>query len=126
MEMWLTNGTDATLTGLDVQNCVMLKGDPEFSRQTNPNRLQRKPYTACRSAEGNRWVITAWEPGGRVWANQKVPCIHSDPRFPDCPPGKTKRLRGWLSFYQGSDVQAEIRRIEGTGWRKRETLPRQP
>jgi hypothetical protein len=26
-------------------------------------------------------------------------------------------LRGWLSFYQGPDVEAEFRRIDQTGWR---------
>ncbi|MHC4176756.1 MAG: hypothetical protein ACYSWU_04575 [Planctomycetota bacterium] len=126
MEMWLTNGTEATLTGLDVQNCVMLKGAAGFCGQTDKNKLLRKPYTACRSADGKRWVITAWEPCGRVWANAEPPCMHSDPRFPDCRPGQTRRLRGWLSFYQGTDIQAELRRIEGTGWREREKLPRQP
>jgi hypothetical protein len=117
MEMWLTNGTQSTLTGLDVQNCVMLKAVREFSQQSNANKLERKPYMACRSPEGKRWVIVAWEPCQRVWANPEVPCMHSDPRFPDCPPGQTKRLRGWLSFYEGDDIQAELRRIEATGWR---------
>jgi len=126
MEMWLANGTDRTLAGLDVQDCVMLKGAPEFLGQGGAKTVERKPYTACRSAQGNRWVITAWEPCGRVWANPKVPCIHSDPRFPDCRPGQTQRLRGWLSFYEGTDIQAELRRIEGTGWREREKSPRQP
>ena len=35
----------------------------------------------------------------------KCPCLHSDPRIPDCAPGKTQRLRGWPSFYEGEDVQ---------------------
>jgi hypothetical protein len=118
MELWLRNGTDARLTGLDVQNCVMLKGAPEFSRPGSAKRVEQKPYVACRSADGNRWLITAWEPCGRIWANPEVPCIHSDPKFPDCAPGETQRLRGWLSFYEGGDIQAELRRIEGTGWRK--------
>ncbi len=118
METWLANGTQRTLTGLDVQNCVMLKGVPEFSGQGGDHKLEQKPYMACRSAEGNRWVITAWEPCGRVWANPKVPCMHSDPRFPDCRPGERKRLHGWLSFYEGEEIEAELRRIDGTGWRK--------
>ena len=32
--------------------------------------------------------------------------------------GETKRLRGWLSFYEGSDIEGELRRIERTGWQK--------
>jgi len=118
MEIWLRNGTDATLTGLDVQNCVMLKGAPEFSRRADGKRVEQKPYVACRSTDAQRWLITAWESCGRIWANPQVPCIHSDPRFPDCAAGETRRLRGWLSFYEGDDVQAELRRIEATGWRK--------
>jgi hypothetical protein len=47
-----------------------------------------------------------------------VPCLHSDPQIPDCPPGETRRVRGWLSFYEGSDVQAEFNRIEALGWHK--------
>ena len=119
LEMWLTNHTDVALTGLSVQNCVMFKGAPEFAAQANDNKVDRRPYSACRSAKGDRWVITAWEPCQRVWANAECPCMHSDPRFPDCPPGRTQRLRGWLSFYEGTDIDAELRRIEAMGWRGR-------
>jgi hypothetical protein len=28
------------------------------------------------------------------------------------------RLRGWLSFYQGTNLSAELRRIDRTDWRK--------
>jgi hypothetical protein len=118
MEMWLRNGTKQKLTGLDVQNCVMLKGAPEFAARTNENKVYRSPYAACRSAKANRWVITAWQPPHRTWGNQRCPCLHSDPRFPDCPPGRTVRIRGWLSFYQGDDVQAEFERIDRS-WRRK-------
>lgn len=117
MEQWLTNGTDRTLTGLKVQNCLMLKGASEFAQLTDENKVLDAPYAACRSPEGNRWVIIAWEPCWRPWPNAKVPCLHSDPQFPDCRPGETRRLRGWLSFYEGTDLKAELARIESTGWR---------
>ena len=117
MEQWLTNGTDRTLTGLRVQNCLMLKGAPEFAQLTDDNKVLDAPYAACRSPEGNRWVIIAWEPCWRPWPNAKVPCLHSDPQFPDCPPDQTRRLRGRLSFYEGTDLKAELARIEATGWR---------
>lgn len=120
LEMWLTNGTSETLRGLRVQNCVLFKGAPEFAEQTNDNKLFAPPYAACRSKEADRWVITAWEPCRRVWGNPPCPCMHSDPQFPDCPPGRTVRLRGWLSFFAGKDVAAEFRRIDATGWRERE------
>jgi hypothetical protein len=118
MELWLTNGTTQTLRDLRVQNCVMLKGAKGFEQQTNDNKVFSSPYVACRSSAGNRWIITAWEPCHRVWANAPVPCLHSDPKFPDCAPGEARRLRGWLSFYEGTDVEAEFRRIEQTGWRE--------
>jgi len=119
MEMWLTNGSDEMLSNLRVQNCIMFKGAPEFAGQTNENKVFSAPYAACQSSRSHRWVITAWEPNFRTWGNPPCPCMHSDPQFPACAPGETKRLRGWLSFYRGDDVQAEFRRIDATGWRKR-------
>ncbi len=117
MSMWLTNGTSETLSDLRVQNCVMLKGLTGFTEQTNDNKVFAAPYVACRSKEGSRWVITAWEPNHRAWGNAPCPCLHSDPKFPDCPPGETRKLHGWLSFYEGDDVQAEFRRLDTLGWR---------
>jgi len=117
MELWLKNGSDATLSDLRVQNCVMLKGAKGFEAQTNENKVFASPYVACRSEDEKRWIITAWWPCQRAWANAPVPCLHSDPQFPDCAPGETKRLQGWLSFYEGNDIKAEFRRIDQTGWR---------
>jgi hypothetical protein len=119
MELWLMNGTKETLRDLRVQNCVMLKGAKGFEQQTNDNKIFASPFVACRSSDGKRWIITAWEPCHRTWANAPVPCLHADPKFPDCAPGETKRLRGWLSFYEGTDVEAEFRRVDQTGWRRR-------
>lgn len=117
MELWLTNGSKEKLSDLRVQNCVMLKGAAGFEKQTNDNKVFSGPYVACKSPDGKRWIITAWDPLHRGWANAPCPCLHSDPKFPDCAPGETKRLRGWLSFYEGSDIEAEFKRIEKTGWR---------
>ena len=117
-EMWLKNGTTDTLTKMRVQNCVMLKAAPEFNALTNTNKVVSKPYTAARSEDGRHWVITAFEPCDRPWDNPKVPCIHSDPKFPDCAPGKTTRIRGWLSFFEGTDIQAEFKRLDHLGWRE--------
>ncbi len=118
MELWLRNGTQETLTGLRVQNCVMLGYAPGFAAQTNENKVFQPPYAAVRSDDGRRWIITAWEPVQRCWGNEKCPCLHSDPQFPDCPPGETRRLRGWLSFCEGDNVNGEFARIDATGWRK--------
>ena len=117
MAMSLTNGTAEPLSDLRVQNCVMFKGAAGFESQTNDNKVFDEPYAACRSDDGQRWVITAWTPCHRPWGNAPCPCLHSDPIFPDCPPGKTVRVAGWLSFYEGTDIQGEFRRIEATGWR---------
>jgi peptidoglycan/xylan/chitin deacetylase (PgdA/CDA1 family) len=119
MELWLTNGTKHKLTDLRVQNCVLLKGARGFEEQTSANKVLSSPYAACRSSDGKHWVITAWEPCQRTWDNPQCPCLHSDPKFPDCAPGQTVRVRGWLSFYQGTDLQAEFRRIDLAGWRHR-------
>jgi hypothetical protein len=115
MELWLRNGTDQTLTAMRVQMCVMLGATAGFDAQTNANKVFAKPFVACSSPDKKRWIITAWEPCQRAWGNPPVPCLHSDPQIPDCPPGETRRVRGWLSFYEGSDVQAEFKRIE-TVW----------
>ena len=118
MELRLTNGTKETLRDLRVQNCVMLKGMRGFAAQTNENKVFTAPYVACRSEGGHRWIITAWEPCDRVWGNPPCPCLHSDPKFPDCAPGETKTLRGWLSFYEGTDIQAEFRRLDSLNWKQ--------
>lgn len=117
MEMWLTNGTSETLSDLRVQQCVMLRGAAGFEEQTNDNKLFRGEYACCHDPSGRRWVISAWTPGNRTWGNAPCPCLHSDPKFPDCPPGETRRLRGWLSFYEGDDIDAELRRIDALDWR---------
>jgi hypothetical protein len=118
IEMWLANGSQETLRDLIVQNCLMLKGTPEFAAQTNANKVFSPPYAACKSDRSNRWVIIAFEPCHRAWGNPPCPCLHSDPQFPDCPPGQTRHIVGRLSFYDGADLTSELRRIDATGWRK--------
>jgi hypothetical protein len=113
MELTLFNGTKERLSDLRVQNCVMLKGAAGFTAQSNTNKVFAKPYVAVHDETKKRWVITAWEPCHRPWANPPCPCLHSDPKFPDCEPGQTQRVRGWLSFYEGDDVQAEFKRLDG-------------
>jgi peptidoglycan/xylan/chitin deacetylase (PgdA/CDA1 family) len=116
LELWITNGTPMPLTGLVVQNCVMLKAAVGFELRTNDNKVFDKPYAACRDVTGKRWIITAWKPGVRAWGNPPCPCLHSDPQFPDCPPNQTRRIRGWLSFYEGNDLKSEFRRIDASQW----------
>jgi hypothetical protein len=119
METWLRNDGREALTGLRLQNCVMLKAAKGFHNQTAQNKVLRSPYAACRSEDGHRWIITAWDPLDGVWQNPPVPCMHANGSLADCAPGETVRARGWLSFYTGEDLEAELERIERTGWRSR-------
>ncbi len=119
MEMWLTNGSSELLTDLRVQNCVLLKAAQGFNQQTKDNKVYWGPYAACRNESGDRWIISAWDPVQRAWGNEDCPCLHSDPQFPDCHPGETEKLLGWLSFYEGTNIHREFQRIERTGWRVR-------
>lgn len=116
MRLTLTNGTSDTLTGLRVQNCVMLREAAGFNQQHNDNKHSRPPYMAVRHESGGRWILTAWKPNHRTWANARCPCLHSDPQFEDCPPGETRSVQGWLSFFEGTDIDAEIARIEALEW----------
>ncbi len=118
MELWLHNGTGEALTDLRAQTCVMLKAMAGFAAQTADNKVLRAPYAACRDESGRRWVITAWEPVHRAWQNPPVPCLHSDPEFPDCPPAGTVRAHGRLWFWEGEDIEAELGRLDATGWRE--------
>ena len=118
--MWMTlkNGTDKLLSDLRVQNCVMLKSASGFAKQTNDNKRFIGPYVVCHNDSKDKWIITAWKPNHRPWANAPCPCLHSDPKFPDCKPNETKSLKGWLSFYEGKQIDEEITRIEKLAWWK--------
>lgn len=117
MEFSLRNGTAERLTNMRVQMCVMLKAALGFTAQTNQNKLIEPPYVAAQSDDGRRWIITAWDPLHRGWANPPVPCLHSDPVLPDCEPGQTVRARGMLWFYEGDDIRGELKRLDATAWR---------
>jgi hypothetical protein len=118
MELWFENGTLAPVEGLRAQVCVMPAHVVGFSELSEGRRLLRNEYVACGNPEGNRWIITAWHRSHGPVAYPTFPCFHSDPAFGDCAPGETVRARGWLSFYEGTDLDAELTRIEATGWRE--------
>lgn len=116
MELALTNDSPQTLTGLDVQMCVMLGHLRGFAEQTNDNKRFAAPFAAAHDGSGRRWIITAWEHCRRAWGNPPCPCLHSDPRLPDCRSGATVSTRGWVSFYEGNDIEAELARLRETLW----------
>ena len=101
MECWIRNGSEEPLTNMRAQVCIMFKGAPEFASQTNANKTLVKPRASVRSASGQRWIATEWEDCGRVWGNERCPCMHSDPKFPDCAPGETVRRKGRIWFGAG-------------------------
>jgi peptidoglycan/xylan/chitin deacetylase (PgdA/CDA1 family) len=96
MELWLHNASSSPLSALRAQVCVLLKGAPAFAAQTNENKELGATVAGVRA--GTRRIATEWENCGRVWANPACPCMHSDPRLPDCPPGATVRVAGRLWF----------------------------
>lgn len=116
MELTLHNGTREKLSDLRVQNCIMLRDAAGFNAQIADNKLMQAPYACCHDASGKRWIITAWVPNQRTWGNPPCPCLHSDPQFPDCEPGETKTVRGWLSFYEGKEIASELRRLTDLKW----------
>ena len=116
LEIKLTNASTNHLSDLRVQMCAMLKGAEGFNQQTNVNKVFAPPFAACKSDDGQKWIIWAWQPVHRTWGNPPVPCLHSDPKFPDCKPGETKTIHGWLSFYEGTYIDSEMRRIEQDPW----------
>jgi peptidoglycan/xylan/chitin deacetylase (PgdA/CDA1 family) len=124
MVLWVRSGSAETLKGLLVQMCVMLKKLGGFDEQTNENKVFTKPFAACRDQTGKRWVITGWQPCVRTWGNPPCPCLHSDPQVPDCSPGQTKKIVGWLSFYEGKDIEGEMRRLRKTVFEVKEKAER--
>ncbi|MFP6678222.1 MAG: polysaccharide deacetylase family protein, partial [Pirellulaceae bacterium] len=117
MKLWLHNGSESTLRGLRVQNCVMLAGAPGFRQQTDKNKRYRAPFAAVHDPTETKWVVTAWEKCVRPWGNIHCPCLHSDPQFEDCAPGETKSLDGLVTFYQGKDIENFMDKLAAEGWK---------
>lgn len=108
---WLRNGTSNTLSNLRAQACVMLGHAAGFETQSSTNKRLEGPLAAVRDPSGRRWIITAWQGSARSWQNPPVPCLHSDPLLPDCPPGETREAQGWLWFYEGDRILDELARL---------------
>lgn len=107
----MKNGTDKPLSDLRVQMCAMLKGVKGFDAQTNDNKVFKDEFAACKNEAGDRWIIVAFKPIHRAWGNAPCPCLHADPKLPDCPAGEERSAEGWLSFYEGKDIEGEFKRI---------------
>ena len=105
LKLWLRNNSDSVLTDLQSQVCIMLKMATEFNGLTNDNKIFNSPVAAVRSEDGDHWIITAWNGGNHEWGNEDCPCLHSDPRLPDCRPGETVSVTGKILFYSGTDIE---------------------
>jgi hypothetical protein len=105
MRMWLTNGTDAPLSSLRTQVCVMLKGLPGFTALNEEGKTFESPVAIARAQDGSgHALLTAWSHTGRAWGNPDVPCIHADPIFPDAAPGATVEVLGEIVFSEKDSV----------------------
>ena len=116
MELWVETRSSDGLSNLRAQVCAMLKGLPGFNAQTGTNKRLLGNAAAVHDGSGERWVLLAWEPCHRAWQNPPVPCLHSDPKFPDCAPGETVSAKGILRFYKGGDIEAELARLLASDW----------
>ena len=111
IQWWIRNGTDTPLRQIHAQVCVLLGWASGCTNASTCRRVLEAPFAAASDETGRRWVITAWDGLDRVWQNPQVPCIHSDPGLTDCPPGETRRARGWVWFYEGEDPLPELNRL---------------
>jgi len=116
MELELVNGTSEPLSGLKVQQCLMLKGAKGFDAQTNDNKRYDSPYAIAHDGSKSRWVVHAWSRPQRVWGNPPCPCLHSDPQFPDLKPGASARLVGRIWFHEGPEIDSFLNRLKVSGW----------
>ena len=96
--LWLENGSPKPVTDLRAQVCILLKGAPDFDALTNDNKVLGERTASVRSPDGRRWMSTTWDLVHRPWANPPCPCLHVDPRLPDCAPGQRVSAKGRLWF----------------------------
>ena len=109
--MTLRNGTTKPLQGVSVQQCLMLGAASGFSDRSNNRHRNTGPFSLASDSSETRWIITAWQNCQRAWTNPPCPCLHSDPLFPDCPPGQSQSLSGWVWFYEGKEIDKELDRL---------------
>jgi peptidoglycan/xylan/chitin deacetylase (PgdA/CDA1 family) len=116
MEMRLTNNSKTLLSGLYTQNCAMLANMTGFNQQTTDNKIFTPMAVACGNPNGTQWILYAWQACRRGWGSDLCPCLHSDPYFPDIPVGKSVVLRGWLSFYEGTEIDKALASVNKMPW----------
>ena len=110
LELWLENGTDKPLTNLRTQICAMMKGMKGFEYQSNQNKRYIGSVAATDMLDGSRDILISFDRCGRVWGNEKCPCMHSDPVLPDAAPGQRVSVQGRLWFHHGPGLDRSIAR----------------
>jgi len=75
--------------------------------RTGPGRIVEEradpPLIAIHSsADNRRWIAAMWRPARVLFVNPAIPCFHSDPLPPDCPPGGTSLAKGAVFFHEGT------------------------
>ncbi|MFC1544918.1 hypothetical protein ACFL4X_02005 [Gemmatimonadota bacterium] len=78
-----------------------------FRPGSGPGRIVEEradpPLIAVRASnEPERWLAMIWRPARLLFSNSSIPCIHSDPLPPDCPPGATSSAVGLILFHEGN------------------------
>jgi hypothetical protein len=70
---------------------------------------------AVTSADGRHVFAIAWPNAGSILSNTHIPCVHADPRWPQCPPGRRVYVRGKVYLIQGTldDLVHRVRREIG-------------
>ena len=101
MEFRVTNGSAETLTGLDVQMCVMLKALNGFELRTNDNKVFQPPFAAARDASGRRWIITGWERCSGPGATRPAPASTPTPGSRTARPANRDASRGGCRSMKG-------------------------
>ncbi|MBN1344169.1 MAG: hypothetical protein JXQ73_15900 [Phycisphaerae bacterium] len=70
------------------------------------------PVAAVTSKDGKHVFAIAWPKPRSILSNADIPCVHADPVWPDCPPGRRVYVRGKIYLIEGTleDVIARVRR----------------
>ncbi len=70
------------------------------------------PVAAVTSEDGAYVFAIAWPHPGTVVSNADIPCVHADPQWPSCPPGRRVHVRGKVYLLEGTleDVLRRVRR----------------
>ena len=59
------------------------------------------PLIATVSEDGKHIVGLAFDNSYKIMTNACIPCIHADPKYPDCMRGNTVSIRGKIYFVEG-------------------------